>query len=95
MKTEYEATFPNVDKDEIRRKLKKLGSELVKKEFLMKRVTFNLPSNERGKWLRIRDEGDKITMSLKSIEGDGKKIEGQKEIYLEINDFKSAESILK
>lgn len=39
----------------------------------MKRITFNLPTNERGTWLRVRDESDKITLSLKSIQGDGKK----------------------
>ncbi len=87
METEYEATFVNVDKNKIRKKLRELNANLVREEFLMKRVTFNLPSNERGTWLRVRDEGNKITMALKSIEGDGKSIEGQKELETTIDDF--------
>lgn len=92
METEYEATFSNIDKNIVRNKLKSIGAILIRKEFLMKRVTFNLPSNEKGKWLRVRDEDGKVTMSMKAIIGDG--IESQKEIYLEVNDFKSAESLL-
>ena len=92
MEIEYEATFPNIDRVDLVEKLESLGATLKKKEFLMKRVTFNLPSNECGKWLRVRDEDGKITMSLKAITSEG--IEGQKEIYLEVSDFKSAESLL-
>jgi len=93
METEFEATFPNVDKKEIRSKLKSLGASLKREEFLMKRVTFNLPSNERGKWIRVRDESGKITVSLKAIIGEG--IESQKEIYLEVNNFDSAVKLLE
>lgn len=88
MPIEYEATFSNINKEAIRKKLRKLNAKLIKKESLMKRTVFNLPSNERGKWLRVRDEGDKITMSYKSIEGKG--IESQKEICLNIDNFNSA-----
>jgi adenylate cyclase, class 2 len=95
MDIEFEATFTNIDKDQIRTKLKKLGAELIKSEFLQKRVVFNLPKgNEiKGGWLRVRDEGDKITMSLKVV--DGNKIHNQKEIYLKINDFNEATKFLE
>ncbi len=86
MDTEYEATFLNIDKYEVRDKLKKAGAKLIKQKFLQKRVVFNLPGKSGvGSWLRVRDEKDKITMSFKSVEGD--KIENQKEINLVINDF--------
>lgn len=87
MEIEYEATFPEIDKPEIRKKLKKIGAKLVKPEFMQKRVVFSLPKgNEiRGGWLRVRDEGDKITMSLKVVDGD--KIENQKESCLKVDDF--------
>lgn len=94
MDTEFEATYPNVDKEVIRRDLKKAGAKLIRPEFIQKRVVFHLPKgNEiKGGWLRIRDEGDKVTMSLKVI--DGKKIEDQKEICLEVNSFSDAEIFL-
>jgi adenylate cyclase class 2 len=95
MKIEYEATFINIDKDEIRGRLKSAGAQLIKPEFLMKRVVFELPEGHEipGGWLRVRDEGDKITMSLKVVDGD--KIENQKEIYLQINSFEEGISLLE
>jgi adenylate cyclase, class 2 len=95
MEIEYEATFTNINKNDIREKLKKLGAKLVKQEFLMKRVVFNMPEGHeiKGGWLRVRDEGDKITMSLKVIENG--KIENQKEIMVGVDNFNSAVSLLE
>lgn len=95
MDIEYEATFPNIDKAKIRQILKQLGAELLRAEFMQKRVVFNLPKGHeiKGGWLRVRDEGDQITLSLKII--DGSRIEDQKEICLKIDDFKQAEMFLE
>jgi adenylate cyclase class 2 len=91
---EYEATFTNIDKDEIRNKLTEVGATLKRVEFTQKRTVFNLPKNNeiKGGWMRIRDEGDKITMSLKVV--DGNNIEDQKEACVEVNNYKEAELIL-
>ncbi len=67
MQIEYEATFTNQNKDSIRQRLKRGEADLVKSEFLMKRTTFNLPNgvDRQTTWLRVRDEGDTITLSLR------------------------------
>ena len=90
MEIEYEATFTNINKEDIREKLKRERTKLVKKEFLQKRVVFDLPKGSEipGTWLRVRDEGDKITMSIKSVNGD--KISGQKERQLIVDNFDEA-----
>ena len=94
MDTEYEATFVKINKGEIRKRLKNAGARLIKPEFLQKRVTFNLPKGFDGySWLRVRDEGDRITMSFKTINGD--KIEDQKEINLVIDDFEKGVEFLE
>ena len=85
MQIEFEAKFTNIDKDDVRSKLKNIGAVLVKPEFLMRRVTFDTPLGIKGGWLRVRDEGDKITMSLKVEAGD--KITDQKECQIVISDF--------
>lgn len=95
MDIEYEATFIDVDKDEIRRRLKKAGAKLIKPEFMMKRIVFELPSGHEipGGWLRVRDESDKTTMSLKIVNGN--KIEDQKEICLTIDNFDNGVNFLE
>ena len=95
MKIEYEATFPNINKDEIRQRLKTADAELVRPEFLQKRSTFNLPKGHEIKngWLRVRDEQDKITMTLKVVKAG--KIEEQKEITLKVDDYAQAEYFLQ
>src|SRR6266481_6264430 len=94
MDIEYEAKFLNINKDEMRQRLTKAGAKLIHPEYLQKRVPFHLPKEKRSKdaWLRVRDEGDKITLSLKMV--DGEKIENQKEICLTINNFNNAVKLL-
>lgn len=95
MQIEYEATFLNIDKDEVRGRLKNAGATLVKPEVLMKRSNFTLPKNNEiaGSWVRVRDEGDKITMSVKIV--DGEKIEDQKETCLKVDSMEVAMDFLE
>jgi adenylate cyclase class 2 len=97
MQTEFEATFLNIDKSIIRNKLNSIGAKLIKPEFLQKRVVYNLPTGHEieGGWLRVRDEGDKITMSLKIVKKDSSEITDQKELQLIINDFNEGDELLK
>lgn len=95
METEYEATFINVNKDEVRERLTQAGAALIKPEFLQKRIPFHLPGDKRSDdaWLRVRDEGDKITLSLKIVNSE--KIEDQKELCLQVDNFDNAVDLLK
>lgn len=90
MQIEFEAKFLNVDKDKVRSQLKKIGAKMVYPEFLMKRVTFDPPIDIPGGWLRVRQEPNKVTMTLKAVTGN--KISDQREINLEVN---SAEEAIK
>ena len=94
MKIEYEATFTKINKEEIREKLTGAGAELIKPEFLQRRAAFHFPKGHEVAegWIRVRDEGDKITMSVKVVDGD--KIEDQKEICLKVDNFDNAISLL-
>jgi adenylate cyclase, class 2 len=95
MEIEYEATFININKDECREKIKNIGAELIKPEFLQKRICFNLPKGYENEFIfaRVRDEQDKITMTYKEISG--KNIEDQKEVNLTINDFNAGVEFLE
>lgn len=92
--TEFEATFPNIDKEQLRATLEEVGAVLIRPEFMMTRVAYHLPSGHQKPniWARVRDEGDKITMSVKMIAGPG--IDGQKEALVQVDSFDQAEIIL-
>lgn len=92
MQIEFEATFTGVQKDEVRKVLTKAGATLVRKESLMRRTVFNPPIHIPGGWMRVRDEGDAITMSLKVVQGTA--IEDQKEIMVTVDDFDRAGEFL-
>lgn len=93
MEIEFEATFADVDKDDIRARLKEVGAELVCSEKRMRRVNFDPVDTPRNSWVRVRDEGDRITMSYKVV--DIGAIEGQKEVCIEIDDFDRGSALLE
>ncbi len=94
MKIEYEAKFIDIDKASARRLLKNIGAQLVRKEFMQKRMVFDLPkgTNVSGGFVRVRDEGDKVTLTLKVIKGT--KISDQQETQVTVDDFDSTVAIL-
>ena len=98
MHIEYEATFPSIDKDEIRQRLKHVGATLLRAEFMQRRVVFHLPRGHEvyGAWMRVRDEGDKVTMSYKVVDNreSDRNIENQKELCLTVDSFEDAVSLL-
>lgn len=95
MQIEYEATFPDINKEEIREKLQAIGATLLRPEYTQKRKVFHLPKGHEisGGWVRVRDEGNKIVITLKVV--DGEKIEDQKEINVKVEDFDSACDLVK
>ncbi|MBQ6461403.1 class IV adenylate cyclase [Candidatus Saccharibacteria bacterium] len=92
MNNEIEAQFLDIDKDDIRARLKKIGAELVKPEVLMKRRVFYTGEHS---FARVRDEGGgKIVMTYKNI-SDDHSILGTKEVNIEIDDFEKGILFLK
>ena len=94
MKHEIEATFLSVNKNSVRAKLKKAGFELKIPEYMMRRKTFDFSIiSGRKKWGRVRQEFDKVTMTIKEIRGSG--INDTYEIELVVNDFNTAVSFFE
>lgn len=90
MKNEIEATFINIDKDIIRNKLGTIGFKLGTPEYLMRRKTYDFSKIAPGKnkWGRVRQEIDKVTMTIKEIRGTG--INDTYELELVVDDFDKA-----
>jgi adenylate cyclase class 2 len=100
---ENEVKFLNIDPEEIENKLKEMGAQRIFDKIYKRRV-FDYPDlslNEKGAYLRLRDEGDKITFTFKQRLGikshDGtQNDEGMEEIEVNVSDFnKTAELVLK
>jgi adenylate cyclase, class 2 len=95
MFTEYEAKFLDIEPDTVRAMLKTAGATLVRPDFLQKRWIIELPEGQdrENVWLRVRDEGDKITMSWKSHKSEA--IDDQKELSITVDNFDSAVELLQ
>ncbi|MFH0854418.1 MAG: CYTH domain-containing protein [bacterium] len=94
MQIEFEATFPDISKNNAREMLKNADAKLIRPEYFQRRINFYVPDNiVPNSWLRVRDEGDKITMSLKR--NDGPSIENQQEICMEVDNFATAVNFLE
>src|SRR5579872_2250387 len=91
METEFEIKFLDINEKDLVSQLKRFGGKKVKSKTLMKRQVFHFDPTftKEDKWARVRDEGDKITMSIKHII-DANKIDGTKEVELIINKFPDA-----
>jgi adenylate cyclase class 2 len=64
---EFEITYINIDTKEIERKLLSLGAE-KEGDFHYRRIVFDYPDfslDKKASWVRLRDEGDKITLTFK------------------------------
>lgn len=88
MQTEIEAKWLNANFDVLRKNLDNIGAKLVHPERLMRRRVFDYPDKRLGGvggWVRVRDEGDKITLSYKQL--DDRTLHGTKEIVVVVNDF--------
>lgn len=71
MQTEIEVKFLHIDPEDVRLRLKELGAELEKPMRLMRRVMLDhedgrYQSEKQTETLRVRDEGDKVTVTYKS-----------------------------
>ena len=97
---EIEAKFLEIKENEIVKKLEAIGAQ---KEFelLYRRRVFDFPDyrlNENHSWLRLRDEGEKITLAYKKRFGIGDdkfKDEGMYETEIMVSDFEKTADLLR
>lgn len=96
METEIEAKFPNIDADALRVVLKEKGAEKEHSEVLMRRKNYDYPDRRLekiGGWIRVRDEGNKVTLSYKQL--NDRTIHGTKEINVAVDDFDKTSAFLE
>ena len=91
MHTEYEVRILEVDVEEVRNKLEKVGASL-EWDLLQKRYVYDFIPKVEGKWIRLRTNGDKTTLAIKNLISS--QIDGTQEIEIEVDDFLKTNTIL-
>ena len=91
MHIEYEVRILNIDKDKIIEKLNRLSA---KKEWdlLQRRYVYDLIPKVEGKWIRLRTNGEKTSLTIKNIVSS--EIDGTNELEVGIDDFEKGHLIL-
>lgn len=97
---EIEVKFLNVDKEKLREKLLAIGAHKVG-DFFYRRRVFDYPDlrlDADHSWLRLRDEGEKITLSFKKRLGVGEHASGNDagmdETEIVVSDFDTTADML-
>lgn len=91
MHTEFEARVLEIDKDKIIRKLESLGAEKIA-DFDYKRRIYNFNPATDTKWIRLRTDGKKTTLTIKKLES--LEIDGTKELEIEVSNFEETNNML-
>ena len=92
MKTEYEVRVLEIDHDEMVKKLESLGAEL-QFDTLQQRYVYDFNPVIDSKWIRLRTNGIKTTLTIKDL--NAKTIDGTKELEIEVDDFDKTNQILE
>ncbi len=98
---EIEAKFLDIDPAEIEKKLTAVGAKKVR-DFSYRRRVFDYPDwrlDKNGGWLRLRDEGDRITLAFKQrlgIKDHGglTNDSGMREVEIKVSDFEKTATLL-
>ncbi len=91
MHIEFEAKF-FIDLQVFKQKLQDCSAKLVRKNGLMRRFNFKVPGPVDS-WLRVRDEGEYVTLALKAYDASCT-IDSLKELEVKVSDFNEMVSIL-
>ena len=91
-KNEYEVKILNIDIEFIKKKLTDLeaGSIWV---FNFKRHVYDFSPIDKNKWVRLRTDGTKTSLTIKEISTDA--IDGTHEIEVDVSDFETTHSMLE
>ena len=92
MHTEYEVRILEIDPEEIRKRLEKLHASF-EWDHMQRRYVYDFIPKVDSKWIRLRTNGDKTTLTIKNLVTS--KIDGTQELEVEVDNFERTNLILK
>ena len=93
MESEYEITVLDIDVSEIEKKLESIGAK-KQGEYFQKRNLYNFHEEYRGRFIRLRTNGEKTTLTIKDKSAK-KEIGSVKELEIEVSSFEKTNEILE
>lgn len=95
IQTEIEVKFVRIDLDDMRERLTTAGATLEQPMRLMRRSLSNTVHDDRWEFLRVRDEGNKVTLTFKKFDGSRElAVDSAQEIEIEVSDFQKTIDLL-
>ncbi|EID55473.1 class IV adenylate cyclase [Saccharomonospora xinjiangensis] len=91
MPIEHEAKILDIDPDAMQRLILDKGGQKLGERF-MRRYVYDITPGDRSTWIRLRDTGDEITLTVKQITSDA--IDGTHEIEVDVDDFAATNALL-
>lgn len=91
MPTEYEAKILEVDPAALEKQILALGGQ-KHGEALQRRYVYDIEPDDQSKWIRLRDTGNQITLTIKEITSDA--IDGTQETEVTVSDFDTTNQLL-
>ncbi|WP_247648571.1 class IV adenylate cyclase [Saccharomonospora xinjiangensis] len=88
---EHEAKILDIDPDAMQRLILDKGGQKLGERF-MRRYVYDITPGDRSTWIRLRDTGDEITLTVKQITSDA--IDGTHEIEVGVDDFAATNALL-
>ena len=96
METEIEAKWLNIDIEQFRLRLSEIGAKMISSERLMVRRIYDFPDSrlqDSGGWVRLRDEGYKVTLSYKQL--NDRTLHGTKEVTVVVDSMDNTNVFLE
>ncbi len=91
MATEIECRILNIDPEQFKIKLAEIGASKIM-DRLQRRYVYDLDPQDKNRWIRLRDDGQKVTLTVKEIHSDD--IDGTEETEIVVDDFDQTDLML-
>ncbi|MEV5650476.1 CYTH domain-containing protein [Nocardia sp. NPDC052254] len=91
MPIEHEAKVLDIDPETTERTILDKGGRKLGERF-MRRYVYDIAPGDKSKWIRLRDNGNSVTLAVKQITGDA--IDGTHEVEVTVDDFGATNELL-
>ncbi|MFX0573078.1 hypothetical protein [Nocardia nepalensis] len=93
MHIEFEAKVLDIDTTAAAEAIVAQGGRRTADTTLQRRYVYDIVPGDESRWIRLRDNGSCVTLSVKEIRHDG--IDGTDEVEIEVSAFESTNDLLK